>query len=117
MFHVEHQKAYGYRDDTRPIEIVNLRLRLVVPTSKPALRRERASRSANAAAAILKQKPVWFGGRALTTRVYERGRLRPGMSFLGPAVVVEYSSTTLVPPGFRCQVDEYHDLVLTRHAR
>ncbi len=116
MFHVEHERAYGYRDPARPVEIVNLRLRLLVPTPKPPRRPERPRQPAHARPAVLKQKPVWFDGRARNTRFYERDRLQPGMRFPGPAVVVEYSSTTFVPPGFVCRVDEYHDLVLTRHA-
>jgi N-methylhydantoinase A len=116
-FHREHEKAYGYRDPSRPIEIVNLRLRLVVPTPKPRIRPERLKRSSAVRRALLKEKPVWFGGRKHRTRFYERRRLAPGMQFDGPAVVVEYSSTTLVPPGFRCGVDEYRNLVLRNHAR
>ncbi len=33
-FHREHAKAYGYAYPERPLEIVNLRLRLVIPTPK-----------------------------------------------------------------------------------
>jgi len=117
MFHVEHNRAYGYCDRTRPIEVVNLRLRLLIPTRKPPLRAERVRRTTDVSEARLKLKPVWFGGRSHKTPFFERHRLRPGMSFRGPAVVVEYSSTTLVPPGFVCRVDEYRDLVLTRYAR
>jgi hypothetical protein len=30
----------------------------------------------------------------------------------GPAIIGEYSSTTLVPKDFRCEVDAYLNLVL-----
>src|SRR4029077_2330698 len=36
QFHLEHEKAYGYAHDGRPLEIVNLRVRVIVPTPKPA---------------------------------------------------------------------------------
>jgi N-methylhydantoinase A len=36
---------------------------------------------------------------------YVRDELLPGTRFTGPALVVEYSSTTLVPPGWRADVD------------
>jgi N-methylhydantoinase A len=36
---------------------------------------------------------------------YERDALQPGTRFAGPALVVEYSSTTLVPPKWRATVD------------
>ena len=66
--------------------------------------------------AILKQKDVWFGDRFHRTPLYDRERLRPGMRLKGPAVVAEYSSTTIVPPGFQCRVDSQGNLVLTDHA-
>jgi N-methylhydantoinase A len=44
--------------------------------------------------------------------LYDRERLEAGTRILGPAVVVEYSSTTVVPPDFSCEVDEYLNLIL-----
>jgi N-methylhydantoinase A len=107
-----HEKAYGYAHAGRPIEIVNLRLRLVIPTSKPRLRAQKITAAHDARAALEKTKPVWFRSKAYTTGVYARERLRPGARLVGPAVIVEYSSTTVVPPDFTCQVDEHLNLVL-----
>ena len=42
--------------------------------------------------------------------VYERGLLPPGFSTVGPAVVEEPSSTTLVHPGQQLTVDEWGNL-------
>jgi N-methylhydantoinase A len=42
--------------------------------------------------------------RELRTRVIERAMLPPGCAFDGPALVEEYSGTTLVPPGWRARV-------------
>jgi N-methylhydantoinase A len=112
-FHREHEKAYGYAHPSRPLEIVNLRLRLVVPTAKPCIRLQRAATSCTAHGALVKRKPVWFGQRPSVTPVYDRERLPPGARLAGPAVIVEYSSTTVIPPDFACRVDEYLNLVLT----
>jgi N-methylhydantoinase A len=60
----------------------------------------------------VKTKPVWFSGCFHPTRLYDRERLQAGARFVGPAVVVEYSSTTVVPPDFECYVDEYLNLAL-----
>ena len=35
-----------------------------------------------------------------------------GHTVRGPAIIGEYSATTLVPPGFRCEVDAFGNLVL-----
>jgi N-methylhydantoinase A/oxoprolinase/acetone carboxylase beta subunit len=111
LFHRQHEKAYGYAHPGRLLEIVNVRLRLTIPTPKPQLRARRAG-NPDSARARLKTKPVWFAGRFHPTRLYDRERLGAGARFGGPAVVVEYSSTTVVPPDFDCCVDEYLNLIL-----
>lgn len=116
-FHPAHEKAYGYSDPARAIEVVNVRLRLRIRTPKPPLRRSKMAGRADLAKALVRQKPVWFEDRSYRAPIYERSRLAPGGRFRGPAVVVEYSSTTVVPPDFVCGVDEYSNLVLTQHAR
>jgi N-methylhydantoinase A len=123
-FHGEHEKAYGHSSPGRPLEVVNLRLRLVIPTPKPRATgtagppsgRMRAS-ARDVRAAIVKQKPVWFGERSRPTPLYDRERLPAGARLAGPAIVVEYSSTTVIPPGWTCRVDEHRNLVLTQNAR
>jgi N-methylhydantoinase A len=115
-FHAEHEKAYGYSHSGRPMEIVNLRVRLIVPSPKPAARR-RSSKSLSARDAIVKVKSVWFEGKFRSTPLYDRERLSAGARFAGPAIVVEYSSTTVVPPDFLCRVDEFLNLRLFQHAR
>ncbi len=111
-FEREHQKTYGYAHTGRPLEIVNLRLRLRLPTPKPPARARSTRPQQPASMARVKVKQVWFGRRAMTTGVYERGRLRPRMKISGPAIIVEYSSTTVVPPDFVCKVDGYENLLL-----
>jgi len=119
-FHAEHERAYGYAHSGRPTEIVNLRVRLIVPTPKPAVLS--ASRSSKARGrfihpspkAVLKRKPVWFDRRWRDTPVYDRDRFEPGTRFAGPAVVTEYSATTVVPPGWVSNVDRGLNLLLAR---
>jgi N-methylhydantoinase A len=111
-FHREHAKAYGYADPKRPLEIVNLQLRLVIATPKAAGRSRTPARARHAQEALLKTKPVWFGAKLHPTRIYDRERLAPGARLDGPAVIVEYSATTVVPPDFTCNVDEYLNLIL-----
>ncbi len=117
QFHREHERAYGYAHAGRALEIVNLRLRLVIPTPKLRGKPPRWKPFRNARAAIVKHKPVWFGQRSWPTPFYDRERLGRGGRLAGPAVVVEYSSTTVVPPGCLCRVDEDFNLVLSWHAR
>ena len=113
LFHQAHEKAYGYAHVGRTMEIVNLRSRLVISMPKPRLRPSARKAHRLTQAALLKTKAVWFGGKPLQTPVYDREYLEPGARLQGPAVIVEYSSTTVVPPDFECYVDEYLNLTLS----
>ena len=112
-----HEKTYGYSHGHRPLEVVNLRLRLTVPTTAQRAPKHTVRVGAGQIdKAVVKHKNVWFGNRYHQTPLYQRDRLGPGIQFNGPAVVVEYSSTTAVPPGFCCRVDNALNLVLTCNA-
>jgi N-methylhydantoinase A len=115
LFHTQHEKAYGYAHPGRRLEIVNVRLRLTIPTPKPKLPTCTAG-NPDPAPARVKSKPVWFGGRFRLTPLYDRERLEAGARFVGPAIVVEYSSTTVVPPDFSCEVDRWLNLIVRAKA-
>ena len=70
--------------------------------------------TADAGAAVVGEKAVWFGERTERTLQYERGKLRPGHQFGGPAIVFQYDTTTVIPPGWAANVDEYGNLILSR---
>ena len=114
-FHREHIKAYGYAYPERHLEIVNLRLRMVIPTPKSRWRSQLPGPAGQAREALIKTKPVWFGAKPHSAGIYDRRRLACGARLSGPAVIVEYSATTAVPPDFGCTVDERLNLVLRRH--
>ena len=52
-----------------------------------------------------------LGGFA-PTPVLDRYGLKPGYSFIGPAIVEERESTTVIAPNARCRVDERWNLVV-----
>jgi N-methylhydantoinase A len=58
---------------------------------------------------------VSFESERVETRVYDRDLLRPGDTFAGPAIVSEYSSATILPPGDVLRVDELRNLVIEVH--
>jgi len=110
-FHRAHERRYGYAEPGRSVEIVNVRLRCTGATPKPKLPRARAGRR-DASGARIGERRAFFGGRAVRTPIYRRERLQAGNKFRGPAIVAEYSATTLVPPGWRLRVDGFRNLIL-----
>ena len=112
-FHRAHDHRYGYSDPARPVEIVTLRARISGRTPKPALPRSRPA-GANARNAIIGSRRTYFSGQRFDTPIYDRTRLRSGNRFRGPAIIMEYSATTVVPPGWLARVDAHESLLFTR---
>ncbi|MFQ5745052.1 MAG: hydantoinase/oxoprolinase family protein [Acidobacteriota bacterium] len=110
-FHDYHQRRYGYADRQRPTEVVNVRLRAISRTPKPRLER-RPLGLADPAAAIIGEQEMVFCAEKVRADLLDRSRLAPGNSFTGPALIVEYSTTTVVPPQWQCRVDGWTNLIL-----
>ena len=110
-FHREHERVYGYRHSA-DVEIVNLRLRAVGRTHKPELPSFETKSEEDPSNALIGEREVLFGSKFIKSKVYSRDRLVWGNVLEGPAVVVEYSSTTFLPPGTRGEVDRFGNLVL-----
>ena len=112
-FEAVHKERYGHTNPGRTVEAVNLRLRARGLARKPGVTRQDARASAMDGAARAGTVQSVFNGKTARAPVIERDRLAPGNRFEGPAVVVEYSSTLVVPPDAECAVDGLGNLVLT----
>jgi N-methylhydantoinase A len=113
-FHSAHEQRYGYADSTRVVEIVNVRTRVIGLTPKPKL--DRLSHPEKSTQNVQPETgTAFFAGRRLKTRIYDRAKLCPRDRILAPAVISEYSATTVVPPGWRGTVDSWGNIIL-RHA-
>jgi N-methylhydantoinase A len=113
-FHREHQRCYGYQHAGREIELVTLRLRVRLPTPPPSAkaRRQTMARETSSRTAPGNRAEVVFRGRTVSTPVLERADLVPGRQMRGPAVITEYSATTVIPPAKKFWVDAASNLVI-----
>src|SRR5271166_284473 len=125
-FHQEHRRRYGYSHPTREVELVTLRLRAIlksttarmskmahvetarVGTAAPGRPSRAQLRSPSSAKA-----PVLFEGKKLATAIYSRESLKPGKKYPGPAIITEYSATTVIPPHKRFHLDPSANLIVT----
>ena len=110
-FHQLHRQRYGFADETRPVEIVNLRLRMTA-AGEPYEPVMRELVPGDGAAARYAEREVWFEGGRRETRFYRREKLAPGDAIAGPAMITEYTSATLVPPGATAKVDAFANIVI-----
>ena len=112
-FHAAHEHRFGYARTDAPVEVVNLRLTATGETDKPPIASVPLA-DADAAEAFTVQNPVIFEGEVLPTNFYRREALCPGNRIVGPAIVTEFSATTVIPPNFSAVVDVYQNLILAK---
>ncbi|XXJ18896.1 hydantoinase/oxoprolinase family protein [Desulfovibrio caledoniensis] len=111
-FQALHEKRYGYRNENKPVEVVNVRLR----SRGTADRREpepgvmRGEKIADRA--LLGTQQAVFDGAPVAAAILDRAALAPGNRFTGPAIVTEYTSTIVVPPGAEVRVDPWSNLIM-----
>ncbi len=110
-FHELHRQRYGFSDPARPIEIVNLRLRMVAP-GEPFIPQDRPLIPGDGRAALYAERRVWFNGGFRATLFYRRDNLSPGDVIAAPAMITEYTAATLIPPGCTARVDALGNLVI-----
>jgi N-methylhydantoinase A len=110
-FNQLHEQFYGFRMDETTCEIVNLRAIGYGKVPEPHLP-EGEPDGGDASGAVVDEHEVYFQGEWLPTRIYDRGRLRPGHRVEGPAIVTEFDSTTVVLSGYAADVDRYLNLII-----
>ena len=103
-FEAEHQRQYGHIQPAGAIELT--RQRVAATGRLPALQAEEL-RETEAAPIPIERRRVWLDTKSgwVETPVYEGWNLRPGQSLDGPAVIDEYTTTVLVGPNDRLEVD------------
>ncbi|MFT5059143.1 MAG: N-methylhydantoinase A [Planctomycetota bacterium] len=100
-FAQRHEELYGWALTDVEIELVNLRVRALV--RRPDVKHPRPRSKSLPKAAILGTRQADFDGPHLTP-IVDRSALKPGVQFKGPALIEEFSGTTLLPPGWQARV-------------
>jgi len=104
-FLAEYKTRYGYTYEDLEIELVTLRVTAAAERTAPE---PSAPAPEGAAREALKgERPAWSprGRRFVPHRVYAMGRLDPGASLAGPAILEEDASTLIVGEGATAVVD------------
>ena len=82
-------------------------------------RRARRRRSRRAALTLERERGFDVDGQPdrRPTRFYEREQLIAGNRIEGPAVINQYDTTTVVPPGLVAEIDGFGNIVIDCSAR
>ncbi|HEY1933145.1 MAG TPA: hydantoinase/oxoprolinase family protein [Acetobacteraceae bacterium] len=109
-FHARHSQTYGHANRSEGVQLVNLRV-----TALGRLPGLTLAQRADAGTARVRERSVWFVETGfLPTPVHWRNGLVPGTMIDGPAVIEALDSTTVVPPGWRAQIDDLGYIRLAR---
>ena len=109
-FAVLHEREYGFRLNVA-CEFVNLRVTALGTSTvgdPPSVSRVHTS----VEAAVVERRRIYYGGRWLDARLYDRAKLGYGHMIEGPAMIMQGDSTTLVLPGYIAEVDEHLNIIV-----
>jgi N-methylhydantoinase A len=114
-FDALHDQRYGHAAPDQSIEVVNLRLVVTVPRMQDTIAGWLSKPWRPEGAAAEQSRPVVFADakRPVTARILWRPHLAAGSEIVGPALIEEANSTTLIGPGDRAQIDAMGNIVVS----
>jgi N-methylhydantoinase A len=105
----QHASRYGHANLGAPIEFVALRTTAFGDLGR-AEPQQLDGKVSDAFAHEI--RPVVFRGKKHETMIIRRDELKAGHRFDQPAVIVEGTATTVVPPGYTVEVDDLGSLII-----
>jgi N-methylhydantoinase A len=114
-FNQQHDRRYGHAAPDQSIEIVNLRLTVTVPRMEDVIARWLSEPWMPAESMSEQRRPVVLDDpeRPVEARILWRPGLAAGTEIVGPAVIEEPNSTTLIGPGDHARVDASGHIMIT----
>ncbi len=115
-FHEKHRRMYGYYMRDEEVEFVNARIKAIGRIIRPNIPKQPLQGAVPDENSILGFREVYFGREEEfhKTPIYIRERLKPGNMIEGPAIIEQYDTTTVIPPGWSAKVDEFGSLRVVR---
>jgi N-methylhydantoinase A len=114
-FDAQHDRRYGHAAPDQSIEIVNLRLVVTVPRMQDSIGLWLSEPWKPDGTEPEQRRPVVFADakRPVETLILWRPYLAAGSEIVGPALIEEANSTTLIGPGDRATVDAVGNIIVT----
>ncbi len=106
-FHDGHRRRYGHMAESEAVEIVNFQVTAVGEIPKPRFHELATPEIAQEPSPQGMRKVYFSANEPVEVPVFRRATLTRGMVAEGPAVVEEKTSTIVLYPGQRAQVDGY----------
>ena len=115
LFEAEHDKLFSYRLSS-DVELVNLRvIAEEVKTELPIKTLDNATSTNPSESFVLSRTILVFHGREYPdSPIWDRVSLKNGHAVLGPCIISEMDSNTVIHPGFRAEVDAVGNILIQR---
>ena len=110
-FDAEHLRLFTFNLPETVHEIVNIRS-VALGKASTVSPEKLARGNGDSSAAKLRDHRLYMEGKMQDAIIYARARLRAGDRILGPAIITEMDSTTLVHSGCEALVDENGNLMM-----
>jgi N-methylhydantoinase A len=114
IFAAEHERTYGHRADSDPVQVVNVRIVARVPRDGLSPSAWPHSENSTRGRFGVGKRDAYFGRHygIRETPVLDRSDLTRAEPGRGPLLIDEYDATTLVPPGCSACLDDYGNIVI-----
>jgi N-methylhydantoinase A len=109
-FHEEYERRFGQRMEALPVEGVTYRVELIIPTDK--VEYPEVAKTERPPTPIGSTTLSYLEGAALRASVYDRTAMRAGDEVVGPAIIREALSTTLVCSGQIATIGRIGEIVI-----
>ncbi len=113
-FHRAHEREYGHRFDAE-IEIINIRAVGIGRIEDLQPDQLDAGTTDPSEAHTLEREVIFeVDGKpkSFVTPFYDRDGFRAGNQIAGPAIIEQYDSTTVIPPGLSAEIDHLGNIVI-----
>jgi N-methylhydantoinase A len=109
-FHVAHRSVYGHANEQAEVWMKELRAHItgVMPKARVVAAPDEA------AVQVPTTRPIRLFGRTFDAQVVGRAALGDGRVLVGPAIVNQMDTTTLIPPGWNARIVRSGALALAR---
>lgn len=110
-FFAAYEDQYGTVDDENPVELAALRVQVKQPAIPPNI--QAPERGGNPTPKGRRKLYVGNTSEFAEAPVFERSAIRPGHAVVGPAIIEERESTTVIGDGDNLRVDARGCLLIT----
>jgi N-methylhydantoinase A len=114
-FYQEHERTYGYYTADEPTQLITFRLEALGLVPKVALRASPPGGD-HPVKAQKETRQIYLGkadGGLVSCPIYWRQALQPGHRLLGPAIIEQMDTTTLILPEQRAMIDPWGNIIIT----